>query len=372
MKNKLISNLTVFAVILSGLTLQAQDKKGADRNGGKGGDPRERIFREWDKNKDGVLEKREVPPGPREIFEQKDSNGDGKITLAEHLGNGNQPPGRPEKPTGGGNSNATFTIKQTWDQEPAGYNRPVFVTEPSSKMSKTPVIVFFHGNGGSAGGEMGNWAKTFPNHLVVVPQGYLNSWNIQGESSKAPDVEFFKSVIAETGKRYRYADMKNVSLIGSSNGAAYIYRIMIEVQEDLFKNAVPMVSSLLEAQYSEETFWKPSGDTANYDTKVDPVGGRNILYLHGTSDKIVPIEGGLRGGKALHLSAYETAFIWAQEQGYAGVKLGPEDGKDLGNGLLLHEYEGSKVSFIAVQNGGHGLEPHRDAAIEYVRKFLTE
>lgn len=329
------------------------------------------MFKDWDKNKDGVLERNEVPPGPRSIFDQKDANGDGKITMAEHLGKGKKPPMRPDKPTKGSPSDAAFTIRQTWDQEPQGFDRPVYVNEPVSKNGDVSVIVFFHGNGGNAGSQIGNWARLFPDRLVVVPQGYEKGWNIHGEATNAPDIEFFRELIAQVGQRYSYADMEDVSLIGSSNGAAYIYRIMIEVDNDLFTNAVPMVSSLLETQYNKDSFWKPSGDTDDYDTTADPVGGRNILYLHGTDDRVVPFDGGLRG-KFEHLSAPETAFIWAREQGYTGEEIAHNDGKDLGDGLTLYKYDGANVSFIAVENGSHGLQPHRDAAIDYVRQFLSQ
>ena len=45
----------------------------------------EKGFKGWDKNGDGFLVPNEVPEGPRKLFEKVDKNGDGKVTLDEHL-----------------------------------------------------------------------------------------------------------------------------------------------------------------------------------------------------------------------------------------------------------------------------------------------
>ena len=45
----------------------------------------EKGFKGWDKNGDGFLVPSEVPEGPRKLFEKVDKNGDGKVSLKEHL-----------------------------------------------------------------------------------------------------------------------------------------------------------------------------------------------------------------------------------------------------------------------------------------------
>ena len=117
-------------------------------------------------------------------------------------------------------------------------------------------------------------------------------------------------MVAEIKQKYFKADLSNISLIGFSNGAGYIFRLLIELNETVaIKNAVPMVSSMVTEQYHQDSFWNRSEDsTVIYGQKATPVGTRNILTIHGTADRIVPYKGGMRGRNARHLSAQDTAY----------------------------------------------------------------
>ena len=258
-------------------------------------------------------------------------------------------------------------IRQTWSQEPEGFDRELHVGLPKAKEAKVPVIVFFHGNGGTAARSLKEWTSLFPNHLVVAAQGYLKSWNIHGERSKAPDVAFFRQLMAKILETYPFADPANVTLAGSSNGAALIHRLLIEVDEPLFQKAVPLVASMIEQQYHDGSFWMPSsGNTDDYNKRKTPVSGRKILYIHGTEDNVVPFNGGLRFGKFRHLSAQETALRWAQAQGFKG----DHPAGDPAQNLQEIAYPGTNVRFIAVIGGSHGLTPHRDAIRARIKKFV--
>ena len=74
--------------------------------------PQERAFRAWDKNRDGVLERGEVPPGPRQIFDRVDSNRDGTITLAEHIAATSEAAAAPN--TNNSAESKRHTIRQKW------------------------------------------------------------------------------------------------------------------------------------------------------------------------------------------------------------------------------------------------------------------
>lgn len=340
--------------------------------------PQERAFRVWDKNRDGLLERSEVPPGPRRIFGKVDRNQDGKISLAEHLAATSGEP--PQTPTTTSDKVKQHTIRQKWIQEQNGFNREFFVHVPTttkqasgiSASESWPITFVFHGNGGTARPTIGQWPRLLQGHLIVSPQGYQRSWNISDEKSKAPDVEFFKLIVEDIKKKYPQADRSKISLIGFSNGAGFIFRLLIELDGTIsITNAVPLVSSMIEQQYHDKKFWKRSDDsTSNYNLNTIPVGKRNLLTIHGTADRVVPYAGGMRGPHAKHLSAQKTAYAWAQQQGFRGNRIADTAGKPLNKDIIRYNYAEAKVTHLKVLDGGHGFGPVSQQVNELVRDFI--
>ena len=60
----------------------------------------------------------------------------------------------------------------------------------------------------------------------------LWSRNIYSEASKADDVQFILDLIAKVGAEIPAADMDNVNIAGTSNGAALTYQILINTGAD--------------------------------------------------------------------------------------------------------------------------------------------
>ena len=315
-------------------------------------------FGSWDINKDGVLTREEVPPGPRRMFDRIDTNGDGKVTFDEHRAGGRQPEGSPRRANSKNTNVRRFTIRQSWSQEPNGFEREYVVRSPKNDLHSWPITILFHGNGGSAEPMIRNWDRTLPNHILVSAQGYEKSWNITKERSKAPDVEFVEMILRDVTSHYPQADDSKVSLIGSSNGAGMVYRLLIELDDTYsIQNALAFVSSMTVSQYHDEQFWKRTDETtSNYDQPVEPSGKRRIITIHGSADSVVPYYGG-RGPGGIHLSAHDTAYVWATVQGYRGDQRPDNEGKPCGEKLLMYDYPQSGVTHIKVIDGGHGLGP---------------
>ncbi len=165
--------------------------------------------------------------------------------------------------------------------------------------------------------------------------------------------------------------MKDVSLIGFSNGCGFIQRLLIETEEPLSQRHFLLGSSLIEQQYHEGSFWKPSSDTDHYDTRVTPKPGKMIAYFHGTNDRVVPYQGGRRG-RFPHLSALQTANAWAKANGYEGKRLELTDGKEATGSITALKFPGTDVTFYSVNGGGHGLEPHGRDVRSIIMQLLEQ
>lgn len=333
-----------------------------------------RGFKSWDKNGDGFLIPSEVPEGPRENFNNVDRNKDGKVTLDEHLlaTVGPEEPMKRKVRKPDSNQYKRHVIRQTWDQEKEGYDREYYVSAPEKEKSKVPVLFVFHGGGGKASNMIRGWSRRFSDYLVVSPQGYKGGWNISAEATKAPDTDFFKEIIKDLKVKYPKANLSGVSMVGFSNGAGYIFRLLIEIDdENLIKRVVPMVSSMEEGQYRDGSFWQRSNDkNGNYDVKKKPVTKSSMLSVHGTEDRVVPYLGGKRGRNAIHLSAQDTAFHWAQQKGFKGKKIADKDGKEITSDIISYTYKKADVTHIKVVGGGHGLGPKGEKVNPMINDFI--
>ena len=333
-----------------------------------------RGFKNWDKNGDGFLVPLEVPEGPRGNFKNVDRNKDGKVTLEEHLlatvGPEKQDKRKVRKPDT--SQFKRHVIRQSWDQEKEGYDREYYVSVPEKERSKIPVLFVFHGGGGQAINMIRGWSRRFSDYLVVSPQGYKRGWNISAEATKAPDTDFFKEIIKDLKVKYPKSDLSGVSMVGFSNGAGYIFRLLIEIDdENLIKRVVPMVSSMETGQYHDKSFWQRSDDqNGNYDVKKKPVSRSSILTVHGTEDKVVPYAGGKRGRNAVHLSAQDTAFYWAQQKGFKGEKITDQKGKEISQGIISYAYKKANVTHLKIVDAGHGLGPKGEKVNPIINDFI--
>merc|ERR1719153_2189960 len=127
---------------------------------------------------------------------------------------------------GGAAQELELELVQSWSQE-TDYTRTAQVTVPATTAGqKVPVVFHLHGNGGQGNTRpVGGWLGD--ECIIVAPDGYERSWNVFTEKSKADDVSFILDLITKIGTDIPAADMNNVNIIGTSNGAALTYSLMI-------------------------------------------------------------------------------------------------------------------------------------------------
>lgn len=266
---------------------------------------------------------------------------------------------------------ATLTVNQTWSQEPSGYDRTAAVSVPSGS-GPFPVVIMFHGNGGNSSfiNSMGN---RFDNIIRVAPNGYATSWNVDNENSKAPDVDFARSLIALV-KTYSNVDPSNISIYGSSNGSGMVNRLLIELEADTFHKAAGRVSQMITKMYQNGTFRYNSSGTNDYDEVIVPVAGRKIINICGTSDGAVPYNGGSGVGTTF-MTAQESIYRYAQAMGETGSMLSDAagvagDGSNYPADVVRYAYLDGDVVHYKVIGGDHALNPHSNPANDLIADFI--
>lgn len=329
----------------------------------------ENTFHKWDKDQNGLLTRKEVPQKMLRFFSRKDKDNDGKITLKEYLAPLKENQNRRESNAATPRDLKLIKIKQTWHQEPKGFDRQAFVRVSENVVGKVPLVLFFHGNGGEAKRAINQW-RHLNSTVLVAAQGYERSWNIFGEKSEAPDVDFVSKLIQLIGKEFPIADLDDVTVIGSSNGAGLINRLMIDMDKKPFQRAILLSSSLVAQQYHDQKFWTSADERNTYKIEKKPTPGPEIIYFHGSNDKVVPYQGGLRGKKFPHVSAQDTTYAWAKAFGYKGAKIKESKAISVEKGILRFHYPAARVTHYKLIGAGHGPRPYDSQVRQIIRDAI--
>jgi len=120
--------------------------------------------------------------------------------------------------------------------------------------------------------------------IVVMPNGYANSWNAgtccgDAASMQLDDVGFVRAMFAEVSKHLNI-DLSRVYATGLSNGGYMSYRVACEAS-DLFAAVAPGAGAIGTAEIGGGT----SG--ASDITKCD-ASKISVLDIHGTEDALIP------------------------------------------------------------------------------------
>jgi poly(3-hydroxybutyrate) depolymerase len=277
-------------------------------------------------------------------------------------------------------ANTTLSITQTWAQQPGGYARTAVVQVPAG-VGPHPVIILLHGNGGTGAGTIGALNPHVSTAIRVAPDGYLTSWNVDGEASQAPDVAFIRDLIALL-KTYDNVDAGKISIFGNSNGSGMTNRLLIELDGAAFQNAGCQVSQMLAKMYHDSAFWFNATGSNAYDQTIAPAKRRRIISINGTVDPLIPYTGGT-SVIGTFISAQESIYRFAQVMGETGPQLADADGIP-GNGtngysapFVKYTYRSGQLIHYKLIGGNHGLQVggsfvYADEAKQIVAAFLLQ
>lgn len=269
-------------------------------------------------------------------------------------------------------TNDILTVTQTWSEE-TNYVRTALVSAPPGD-GPYPVVILLHGALGTATNFIGQF-EYLSQMIRVAPQGYSNLWNVNSEDTLAPDVDFIRELISQL-RTYNNVDAGNIIILGWSNGAALLNRLLIELNGALFQQGIKLAGQMNEIQFHDSAFWyDPTGGNA-YDTQIQPARGRRILSIVGTADVVVPFAGGDSDYLPYYfLHAGDSIHEWAKQMGSTEVQIPDEDGVLVDTDTYEYSYLNGDVMMYKIVGSDHRLntfsEPYDDRTKNIIKAFLN-
>jgi polyhydroxybutyrate depolymerase len=244
-------------------------------------------------------------------------------------------------------------LKQSIDV--GGVERRYLVHEPAGWDHKQalPVLLFFHGGGGTAGGNdklahiVGFCDR---NHILLVcPEGLKRHWN-DGRKIKRvdnfDDVGFIDRMIVQITSRW-HVDKSRIYATGISNGGFFSQYLAIMLPQKIA--AVASVAATL----SQDVY-----------SSAKPTHAVPIMFILGTEDPLVPFQGGeikigpIHRGKVV--SAVDAVSFWVRVNGCQATPVItelPRVARRDPTAVAREEYKPDKTSadvlLYVVTGGGH-------------------
>jgi polyhydroxybutyrate depolymerase len=212
--------------------------------------------------------------------------------------------------------------------------------------SPVPLVLVFHGGGGTA--------RTMPRFtgfdeiadeegfVVAYPESVNRSWNDSRQLSTADDVGFVHALIGELKGRYPI-DPARVYATGISAGGFFSTRLGCDLAGDV--TAIAAVAA---------TMPEPLVPVCR------PALPVSVLFMHGTADPIVKIDGGpVLRDRGNAVSLVSAVRFWRDFDGTAATPVAtdlPEESKD---GTHVHRdayrggRQGTEVVVYTIAGAGH-------------------
>lgn len=230
----------------------------------------------------------------------------------------------------------------------------IYLPKGYKNAGKMPLIFVVHGGNGTPEGMMklANFKSIADSVKVVLvyPEGLSNGWNdgrpTSSNDQEIDDVAFFNNMIDYMIANFS-VDSSRVYATGISNGGFMSSRLACELSSRIA--AIAVVAATMEATEIAPT--------------CNPSHAVPALYIHGTSDPLVPFLGGemlgagTAGGEIL--SHYQVVDKWVDINkcvlvpSIIDIPNISSDGTTIKQRIYKNGVNGSEVQSFIVFNGGH-------------------
>ena len=241
--------------------------------------------------------------------------------------------------------------------EVGGESRSYWIHRPEGLAEPAPVMLMFHGGGGSADRKGKSVAGVVgfddvadrEGFVVVYPNAVDGNWNDTREPSEHDDVAYVDAVLASLGTT---VDPARIHVAGISNGGFFAQRLACE-RSERFASVAAVAATF------------PVG------LACDPAVPVPILFVPGTDDPVVPYAGGeIPGGRGQVTSVDEAVAGWVSRNGCTDAPVRTDWPDTADDGTTVHEErwcagEG-EVRLLAIEGGGHTWPGGR----QYAPRFL--
>ena len=218
-----------------------------------------------------------------------------------------------------------------------------------------PVIFFLHGKGGKMEQFPRILQKFVNTHrfIGIYPQGYLNSWNLGKEPSKANDIYFIASIVENLEKVQKIKSV-NYFAVGFSNGGGLVNKLVLET--NIFNSVAVLVSQLTEELLNNSK----------------TVNKTSVLQINGLKDKIVPFRGGKTKMGHKFFSALKSIEHWAKLSNCEKYQTQ----FDTAFGNKIYEFpncqKSQNIMLLEVKKSGHFIPPNTEGNLfKFILNFFS-
>ena len=319
----------------------------------------EELFKRWDQNKDGKLVPAEMPRPAQRNFKRADANGDGAITLAEHLKFLKGPPTASGAPGG---------IKLQRDIAYAGTKNSrqmldLLLPEKRVGEKPLPVLAYIHGGGWRAGNKNSGarWIATHIQSGRVA--GVSIGYRLSGEAQWPAQIHDCKAAIRwirANAKKYNL-DPNRIAVIGTSAGG----------------HLVAMLGTSGGVKELEGKLGPHLDQSSRVQCVIDLFGPTALLQMGEkqnapTSAESKLIGAPLQSAKAKSREASPMTHVTKGDSPYLIIHGDRDRLVPFNQSVIFHaalKKAGVESTLITVKNGGHGRFP-REATDKRVQLFL--